>query len=114
MLCANPECRVRAEDHAGGRLQFVEMEVPLNDRTTGAESGFPVCLAPSRYFWLCPACAAVMRIRRWTASRLFLEPIRGLETEEEMLPLRREVASVRAVMSGSVHLEAARSRSSRR
>ena len=73
MKCSNPNCQKKASDIREGTLRLVELEVDLNDRITGNESGFPVCAVPSRYFWLCAECSRFLSIRRWTRSGLILE-----------------------------------------
>jgi len=75
MRCANPNCRVMADDLMKGILTLVEFETPPDDRISYASGGFPVCSARTRYFWLCEKCSYNFAIRKWNASGLILEPI---------------------------------------
>lgn len=75
MYCANPNCRLYAGDLLDGTLWLLEMDVPPDDRITGAGGGFPVCSVRSRYFWLCAKCSKASIIKKWTPSGLILEPI---------------------------------------
>lgn len=85
MRCANPRCGQLARDIFAGTLRLVELEVPADARIVGDESGFPICIVPSRYFWLCPACSRTMEVRRWTRTEVVFGPSREL---------RKRVASV--------------------
>lgn len=73
MQCANPKCRTDALRLENGTLRLLEMEVPPEQRTVGADSGFPVFVVPTRYFWLCAACSRILTMRRWTSAGLVLE-----------------------------------------
>lgn len=75
MQCANPNCRKDAQDVGRGSLHLLEMEVPLDERVVGADSGFPILAAPVRFFWLCAECSRSFRLKRWTPAGLILEPI---------------------------------------
>lgn len=68
MKCANPECRRDAQHLSDGTLLLIEMDLPPEERLAGGEFGFPVCTAPSKYFWLCKACSRSLRIVRWTVA----------------------------------------------
>lgn len=74
MQCANPSCCKEALDLQNGTLSLLEMEVPPSERLIRGDCGFPVCAAPSRYFWLCAECSRTLRIRRWTSTGVILEP----------------------------------------
>lgn len=76
MHCANPACCCSAEDLTKGTLRLVELEVPPDERLIGIEGGFPVCVARSRYFWLCAKCSKLMRVTGWTATGVTLMQIR--------------------------------------
>lgn len=77
MQCANPYCRTSAQNQPGGTLRLMEMEVPPDDRVIGADGGFPVCCAQSRYFWLCAQCSRELVLRKWTSSEVIIEPRRA-------------------------------------
>ena len=82
MQCANPNCRMDAHQLENGTLRLLEMEVPPEKRTVGADSGFPVFAVPTRYFWLCAECSYFLTMRRWTAAGLILEPNPGAFRQE--------------------------------
>lgn len=82
MQCANPKCRVDAHHLENGTLRLLEMEVPPEKRTVGADSGFPVCVVPTRYFWLCAECSRFLKMRRWTSAGLVLESIQRAVGQE--------------------------------
>lgn len=73
MHCVNPECRRDAQELDGGTLRLLELAIPPEERIVRADSGFPVVVVPSRYFWLCPGCSRVWRMKRWTRDGLLLE-----------------------------------------
>jgi hypothetical protein len=73
MHCANPECGRAAHDLTSGVLRLIELDVPPDQRITRSDSGFPICVARSRYFWLCEQCCEVLRIRSWIDSGLVFE-----------------------------------------
>lgn len=75
MRCANPECGKIAEHLFDGTLRLIELDLPPGRRTTGEESGFPVCIVPTRYFWLCPECSNLLEIHRWTPKGIIVKPI---------------------------------------
>ena len=70
MHCANSQCCRDAEHFSQGTLWLVELELPSAERITGEESGFPICTAPSRYFWLCPDCSKSLQVERWTLAEV--------------------------------------------
>ena len=72
--CANPNCKLPAVDLSIGVLRLIELDVPPDKRVVRSDGGFPVCSVPSRYFWLCPRCSSLMKIKRWTSDGLILEP----------------------------------------
>lgn len=74
MHCVNPECRRDAQELEGGTLRLLELAIPPEERIIRADSGFPVVVVPSRYFWLCPKCSRQWRMKRWTRDGLVLEP----------------------------------------
>ena len=73
MRCANPACQASGRSLWEGSLIRLELEVPPDQRVRGDESGFPVCLVPNRYFWLCADCSNRFSISRWTSAELILE-----------------------------------------
>lgn len=73
MRCSNPKCHQNAHDLQSGTLRLLEMDLPPEERVVRSEWGFPVCSAPSRYFWLCAKCSQSLRIKRWTMAGLVLE-----------------------------------------
>ncbi len=77
MRCANPDCRASADELLKGTLRLVEFESSPGDRILYPDSGFPVCSARTRFFWLCQTCSRLFTIRRWTSSGLVLEPLPG-------------------------------------
>lgn len=87
MQCAN--CKMIAEDLLEGVLTLIEFETPPEDRLLCAGGGFPVCSAPSRYFWLCASCSRRFAIRKWNAAGLVLHPI------ECVAPLQRRLLFLR-------------------
>lgn len=74
MQCANPKCRQDAEDLRRGSLRLIELELPPDERVVGQDTGFPVCAAPSKYFWLCERCSRVLSVR-WTTRGVIVESI---------------------------------------
>ena len=76
MQCANPKCRQDALDLQAGTLCLIELSLPPDERIIRADGGFPVVVAPSRYFWLCPECSRIWKMRRWTSAGVDLEPKR--------------------------------------
>lgn len=74
MKCANPDCDQYSDDLREGRVCLVEKMVAPEERITGSEGGFPVCVVPSRYFWLCGNCSSGYFIRGWLEQELILEP----------------------------------------
>jgi hypothetical protein len=73
MRCANPNCRAMADELLKGTLRLVEFETPPDDRLLYAGSGFPVCAARTRYFWLCAECSRRFTITKWDSSGAILE-----------------------------------------
>lgn len=73
MHCANPECSRAANDLTIGLLRLIELEVSPEQRVARSDGGFPICVAPSRYFWLCEKCCEVLSIRNWTSDGLVFE-----------------------------------------
>jgi hypothetical protein len=73
MQCAN--CKMIAEDLLEGLLTLIEFETPPEDRLLYAGGRFPVCCAPSRYFWLCASCSKRFAIRKWNSAGLVLQQI---------------------------------------
>jgi hypothetical protein len=76
MQCANPKCRRDALDLQTGTLCLIELSLPPDERIIRADGGFPVAVAPSRYFWLCPECSRIWKMKRWTSAGVDLEPNR--------------------------------------
>lgn len=74
MECANPECRRDAHDLHNGTLRLLEMAVSPEERLEGNDYGFPVCIVPSKFFWLCAECSRILRMKGWSATGLILEP----------------------------------------
>lgn len=74
MKCANPKCCRDAQHLSDGSLLLLEMDLPPEERLAGDEFGFPVCAAPSKYFWLCEACSRNLRIVGWTVAGPVLAP----------------------------------------
>jgi hypothetical protein len=87
MQCAN--CKMIAEDLLEGVLTLIEFETPPEDRLLYAGGGFPVCSAPSRYFWLCASCSKNFAIRKWNSAGLMLQPIEPMAPLPRRLPLSR-------------------------
>lgn len=82
MQCANPECRRDAQDLQKGTLRLLEMDVPPEKRVVRSDSGFPICMVPSRYFWLCAECSHFLKIKRWTTNGLILEQVQNEKARE--------------------------------
>ena len=77
MRCANPSCRISADELFKGTLRLVEFETAPDDRVLYSTGGFPVFTARTRYFWLCRACSQMFTIAKWNPSGLVLEPLPG-------------------------------------
>src|SRR6516165_1967085 len=75
MQCANPDCNQIAQNLLTGTLRLFELDVPPEERVIRSDWGFPICLVPSKYFWLCGACRGFLRMKRWTPEGLILECI---------------------------------------
>ena len=73
MHCANPNCRVIAEELLKGRLKLLEFETAPDERLLYSSGGFPVCSARTRYFWLCQKCSHLFDIKKWNSSGVILE-----------------------------------------
>ena len=73
MYCANPNCRVSAEEMMKGTLKLLEFETPPEERTRYSSGGFPVCSAKTRYFWLCEKCSYLFTISKWNSGGVILE-----------------------------------------
>ena len=73
MQCVNPQCRQDAQDLHAGTLRLFELAIPPEKRIVRADSGFPVVVVPSRYFWLCSKCSRIWKMKRWTPAGLVLE-----------------------------------------
>lgn len=107
MKCANPGCGRWTENLHEGTLRLVERTVKPEDRVSGGDGGFPVCIVESRYFWLCQDCSLGYLIRGWSGEELLLEPrMASCETETQAtvkaLPRRRPISRVQfaVVQSG--------------
>jgi hypothetical protein len=87
MQCAN--CKMIAEDLLEGVLTLIELETPPEDRLLYAGGGFPVCSAPSRYFWLCASCSKSFAIRKWNSAGLILQPIERVARLPRRLPFSK-------------------------
>lgn len=74
MQCVNPKCRRDAQDLHTGTLRLLELAIPPEERIVRADTGFPIVVVPSRYFWLCSQCSRIWRMKRWTPAGLVLEP----------------------------------------
>lgn len=74
MHCANSQCARLAQHLFEGTLWFVELELPPGARISGDGNGFPVCIVPSRYFWLCSDCSRSMKIHKWTRAGIVFWP----------------------------------------
>ncbi len=72
MRCANPKCRLTAENLLKGILKLIEFETPPDERLLYAAGGFPVCSARTRYFWLCESCSKHLTIKKWNSTGLVL------------------------------------------
>lgn len=83
MKCANPKCCRDAQHLSDGILLLLEMDLPPEERLAGDEFGFPVCTAPSKYFWLCEACSRNLRIVGWTVAGPVLAPHHHVPTSTE-------------------------------
>lgn len=73
MQCVNPKCGREAHDLHAGTLRLLELAIPPEKRIVQGDTGFPVVAVPSRYFWLCPGCSRIWRMKRWTPDGLLLE-----------------------------------------
>lgn len=76
MQCVNPQCGRNAHNLHTGTLRLLELAIPPEERIVRADSGFPIVVVPSRYFWLCAQCSRIWRMKRWTPEGLLLEPNR--------------------------------------
>jgi hypothetical protein len=85
MHCAN--CKMIAEDLLEGVLTLIELETHPEDRLLYAGGGFPVCSAPSRYFWLCASCSKNVAIRKWNSAGLVLQPIERVALSPRRFPV---------------------------
>jgi hypothetical protein len=94
MQCVNPECRQDAKDLHTGTLRLLELAIPPEERIVRADSGFPIVVVPSRYFWLCSQCSRIWRMRRWTRAGLVLEPPNGPELRSAGLEPRCQTVTV--------------------
>ena len=92
MRCVNPVCGLWAHDIFAGTLWCLEQEVPLDARIEGDEGGFPVCVVPTRYLWLCPACSRTMRVRGWTPDEVIFGPSRPQAPIPAAMPLSKGMA----------------------
>lgn len=72
MRCANRNCNVVADDLLKGTLKLMELETDPSHRLLHAAGGFPICIARTRYFWLCDRCSRKFTISRWNSSGVFL------------------------------------------
>ena len=98
MQCANPKCDQNLYDLLDGKLRLVELDVPPEERVLRSDGGFPICIVPSRYFWLCANCSKVLTIKKWTVSGLIFETIdRGSSREILVRSMRKR--PVKAVTS---------------
>lgn len=89
MRCANPRCDQTAQDLQDGILRLIELDLPPEDRLLRIDGGFPICTAPSKYFWLCTDCSKAWTIKRWTIEGLHLEPrgkTAGIDPQNQTLP----------------------------
>jgi hypothetical protein len=73
MHCANPDCRVTAEELMKGTLKLLEFDTPPEERIRYSSGGFPVCSAKTRYFWLCEKCSYLFTVKKWNSSGVILE-----------------------------------------
>jgi hypothetical protein len=77
MRCANRDCNAMADDLMSGSLKLMEFEMDPGDRLLHAAGGFPICIARTRYFWLCERCSRKLTISRWNSSGVILEGLPG-------------------------------------
>lgn len=103
MKCANPDCRQDAHDLYSGTLRLLELAIPPEERIVRADSGFPVVVVPSRYFWLCTDCSRIWRMKRWTPAGLLLEPKRP-DPSQKLAPQTVKVAPARQAPRSRVQL----------
>jgi hypothetical protein len=92
MRCANPNCNVMADDLLTGTLTLVEFETAPDDRILHAGGGFPICVARTRYFWLCATCSRLFRILKWNSAGPILESQHGQESWTPEPYVRRKAA----------------------
>lgn len=85
MQCVNPQCSRDAHDLQSGTLRLLELAIPPEERIVRADSGFPIVVVPSRYFWLCSQCSRIWKMKRWTRAGLLLEPNLLDDGEEKFL-----------------------------
>lgn len=104
MRCANPNCRAVADDLLKGTLRLVEFETAPDERLLYRADGFPVCVARTKYFWLCPTCSRMFTIAKWNSSGLILERHPGSQFTPISIGDRKPVSQERA----TVHQPAAR------
>jgi hypothetical protein len=96
MHCANPNCHTIAEELLKGTLALVEFETAPADRLLYAEGGFPVCSAPTRYFWLCAPCSKQFAIKKWNSAGLILVPLQqNTASPPELHASKMSVSKVR-------------------
>jgi hypothetical protein len=96
MQCVNPKCRQDAQELRAGTLRLLELAIPPEQRIVRADSGFPIVVVPSRYFWLCSQCSRVWKMKRWTPAGLLLEPL-PLDSSQEQVLQTVKVAPARQV-----------------
>ena len=73
MKCSNSECSYESNALSAGTLYLLEFDQPSNRRIAGNEHGFPSCLSPRRYFWLCASCSRQYVVKKWTEAGVLLE-----------------------------------------
>lgn len=93
MRCANPSCRLVADELLKGTLRLLEFETAPDDRVLYSAGGFPVFTARTRYFWLCEACSRRFAITKWNSSGVILERFPGSDSPLVSTTARKPASS---------------------
>ena len=77
MHCANPDCCCDTFDLPGGSLWWMELEESRDQPIENEDNGFPICILPLKYFWLCAECSQRFVLSQWTPTGIVLVPRRN-------------------------------------